>query len=77
MVRPHLYGVWQCRVGGARGGVAVYYSCRQSCCLFAVFQVTTDLPHHINEQIMDEQQQEKLEKERQEWEKSLCKVRGT
>ena len=45
------------------------------CCVL-VFQAVENLPGHINEQIQAEQQHEKMEKERQEWEKSLCKVRG-
>lgn len=38
------------------------------------FVALDDLPKHVQEQIMMEKQEEQREKERQEWEKNLCKV---
>lgn len=44
-----------------------------SCCVIA-FLAIDDLPKHVGEQIVEEQEQERMEKQRQEWERNLCKV---
>ena len=38
------------------------------------FSEVEHLPEHVSHQILEEQQQEARERERQEWEKNLCKV---
>ncbi len=54
--------------------VMLLCGCDHVCLYVPVFQATDDIPVHISEQILSEQHQEKMEKERQEWEKNLCKV---
>ena len=38
------------------------------------FIPSNDLPPHVLQQIEDEKEQERREKQRQEWDKNLCKV---
>lgn len=42
--------------------------------LLLAFSEVRSLPQHVCQQIKEEQQHELREKERQEWERNLCKV---